>query len=141
MKMEKNNRRKRKYIATPIQKKLLFLIFASAIVPTAVVAASFYYLVFNLLAQQLGIPEAIAYNLIPVLKKMNFIIAVALPIVLFIIWKVALELSHRIAGPLYRIEKELDDRINGKAQGEIKLRPKDEFKLLVEKINKIIAKK
>lgn len=139
--MEKNNRRVKKYIGTPIQKKLLILIFASSVVPTAVVAASFYYLVFSLLAEQMGIPEAIAYNLIPVLKKINFIIVVVLPVILFIIWKVSLELSHRIAGPLYRLEKELDDRINGKAVGEIKLRPKDEFKLLAEKINKVIAKK
>lgn len=136
--MGKINQRRKKYIGTPLQKKLLILIFASAIIPTAVVAISFYYLVFNLLAEQLFIPEAIAYNLIPVLKKINLIIVVVLPVILFAIWKVSLELSHRISGPLFRLERELDERIAGRARGEIKLRPKDEFKALAEKINKLI---
>jgi signal transduction histidine kinase len=53
---------------------------------------------------------------------------------------VALELSHRVAGPLYRMEKELDEIIAGNKSAPIKLRKKDEFKILADKINKLIAK-
>lgn len=134
------NKRKKKYLGTPLQKKLLILIFASAVVPASIVAACLYYLIFNMLAWQMGIPEAIAYNLIPVVKKVNLIILIALPITLLIIWLIALELSHRIAGPLARLEKELDFRISGESHGPIRLRKKDEFKSLADKINKLIRK-
>lgn len=133
-------KRKKKFMGSSFQKKLLLLIFASAVIPTAIVAAALYYLIFNLLAWQMGIPEAIAYNLIPVLKKINLIILIALPVVFLSIWFIALELSHRISGPLFRLERELDERIAGKGHGHIRLRPKDELRVLVDKINKLINK-
>jgi len=128
-------------MATPIQKRILILIFASAVIPTSLAVVALYYLIFNLMAWQIGIPEAIAYNLIPVVQKVNLIISITIPIALLLIWFIALELSHRIAGPLFRLEKELDERITGKTSGvDIKLRKKDELKTLVGKINKLINK-
>jgi len=127
-------------MGTSFQKKLLFLIFASAVIPTAIVAATLYYLIFNLLAWQIGIPEAIAYNVIPVVRKINLIILIFLPVIFLLIWIVALELSHRISGPLFRLERELEERIAGKGHGHIKLRPKDELKALVDKLNKLLNK-
>ena len=139
--MEIKNKRKNKLIgSSSIQKKTLILVFIATTLPVAVVGACLYYLIFNMLASQLGIPEIIAYNLLPVARKINLIILIALPFTLSIIWLMALELSHRIAGPIYRLEKELDDRIAGKGSGLIKLRKNDEFKLLVEKINTLISK-
>lgn len=136
----KNNKRRKKYLGTSFQKKMLFLVFSSAILPAVIVAACLYYLIFHMIASQMVFPEAIAYNVIPVLRKINVIIAVALPLSLFLIWIIALELSHRVAGPLYRMEKELDERINGHKHGPIRLREKDEFKLLADKFNKLICK-
>jgi len=133
-------KRKKKYLGTSFQKKLLLLIFASAVIPAAIVGAALYYLIFNLLAWQIGIPEAIAYNLIPVLNKINLIILISLPVIFFLIWIVALELSHRISGPLFRLERELEERIAGKARGYIRLRPKDELKGLVDKLNRLLNK-
>jgi len=133
-------KRKRKYMGTLFEKKLLLLIFASAVIPTAIVAAILYYLIFNLLAWQIGIPEAIAYNLIPVVRKINLIILISLPIIFLLIWMVALELSHKISGPLFRLERELEERIAGKGHGHIRLRPKDELKALVDKLNKLLNK-
>ncbi|MCK5654749.1 MAG: hypothetical protein KAI03_00490 [Candidatus Aureabacteria bacterium] len=134
------NKRKKKFIGTRFQKKLLILMFASAVIPAGIVAVCLYYLIFNMLAWQMGIPEAIAYNLIPVVRKVTLIILIVLPITLSVIWIIALELSHRIAGPLLRLEKELDLRISGKACGPIKLRKNDELKLLADKINRLITK-
>lgn len=135
------NRRKAKYLGTPIQKKLLFFICIAALVPAGIVAVCLYYLIFNLLAGQLAIPEAIAYTLLPVAKRVNLIILFSLPMALIVIWLMALEFSNRVAGPLYRIEKELDRRISGEKKGAIRLRRKDEMKDLVDKINKILGEK
>ncbi len=135
--MEKNRRRK-KFIGTPFQKKILLLVFLAALIPMGIAAFCLYYLIFNLMAWQIGIPEAVACNLIPVARRVNLIILVSLPVVLLVIWKVALELSHRIAGPLYRLEKELGERIVFDRKGPISVRRNDELKSLVEKINKLI---
>ena len=136
-------RRRKKLLGTPLQKKLLFLIFASAVIPATIVAVCLYYLIFNLLANQLGIPESIAYNLIPVARRVNLVILISMPIALLIIWIAALRISHRIVGPLYRLEKELDAALSGKEHEPIKLRGKDEKVLhsLVEKINRIIKER
>ncbi|MBM3245635.1 MAG: hypothetical protein FJZ15_07605 [Candidatus Omnitrophica bacterium] len=136
----KSNKRRGKYLGTAFQNKLLFLVFASAIIPTTIVALCVYYLIFNMMAWQLVIPESIAYNLVPVLRKVNIIIFVSIPIILALVWTAALIISHRIAGPIYRMEKELDERISGAKHGPIHLRKKDEFKALVEKFNKLICK-
>lgn len=44
-------------------------------------------------------------------------------------------LSHRIAGPLYRFERTFDNMLQGDLNSEIKLRAKDEGKVLAIKIN------
>jgi signal transduction histidine kinase len=136
----KNNKRRKKYLGSAFQKKMLFLVFVAAVIPAAIIAVCMYYLIFSMLAWQMVIPEAIAYNLMPVLKKVNLVIALSVPIILVLLWLVALELSHRVAGPLYRMEKELDEIISGAKKGPLKLRKKDEFKILADKINKLIAK-
>lgn len=135
-----NNKRTKKYLGTAFQKKILFLVFASSLIPASIVAVCMYYLIFNTLALEMVIPEAIAYNLMPVIRKVNTIIAVAVPISLVVIWLVALELSHRIAGPLYRMEKELDEIIQGGKRCSIKLRRNDECKLFIDKLNRVITK-
>ena len=135
-----NNKRKRIYLGTAFEKRLLFLVFISAAIPATIVAACMYYLIFNMMAWQLAFPEAIAGILMPVLSKVNLVMLVSLPVCLVLIWFAALGISHRVAGPLYRLEKDLDERIAGTKQGPIRLRQKDEFKALAEKLNKLICK-
>ncbi len=127
-------------MGTPCQKKILFLVFASSVIPAAVVAICMYYLIFNTLALQMVIPEAIAYNLMPVVRKVNTVMAIVVPISLLAIWLLALELSNRIAGPICRIQGELDKIISGEIQAPIEVRENDELKPLVDKINKLMSR-
>ncbi len=135
-----DNRRRKKYLGTSLQTKLLFLVFFSAIIPAAIVGLCMYYFIFSMLARQMMFPEAIAANLMPVLNRVNTVVIFVLPLSLVFIWVVVLELSHRIAGPLYRMEKDLEERIRGTKQGPIMLRKKDELKSLADKINKLMCK-
>jgi len=136
----KPTRRLRKYLGTSLQKKILFLIFLSVIIPMGLTIIGLYYLVFNLFIWQAGLPEEMIQSLSSAIRKVNLIIMVALPIILILIWFLALEISHRIAGPVFRLEKELDEHIAGRKTGPIRIRLKDELKVLVEKINKILNK-
>lgn len=125
----------------PVQLKYLALLMVSMVVPLVFVVGCLYYLMFNILAEQLGIPESIAYNLVPVIKKINFILFVGMPplLLLLLAWGVAL--SHRFAGPLERLEKEIESiSKSGNYAKRIHLRKNDDVKPLADSINKLMDK-
>jgi len=112
----------------------------AVVLPTFLFAFCLYYLIFYLMAEQLGIPESIAYNITPVLNKINLILLLGLPgiIIALLFW--GLLISHRIAGPVYRLEKELDKISKGNFSLRIKFRKKDELASVAEGINKVLDK-
>lgn len=108
-------------------------------IPLVFVAGCLYYLMFKAMEQQLGIPEYIAHNLTPVVHKINFILMVGIPplFALLIMWGVVL--SHRFAGPLERLEKELDRVIKeGHYHLRVKVRRHDDLKPIAETVNKLL---
>ena len=133
-------RRRKKFIGSSAQKRLLLLIFFSAIIPAGIAAFCLYYLIFNMLAWQMGIPENIAYNLLPVARKINLIILFSFPVSIVVILLIALELSNKMLGPLIRLENELDERIAGEKDEPIQIREKDVLKPLIDKINRLLYK-
>lgn len=133
-------KRKRKFLWTSFQKKIFFLVFIAAIAPATIVALSLDYLIYNLFASQAALPESMVVKIIPLLSMLNLIIVVTIPINLVLIGIFAWILSYRIAGPVYRIEKELEERISGAKQGPITLRRNDELQSLVDKLNKLLIK-
>ncbi len=63
-----------------------------------------------------------------------FIVAAIILISLNVVY--GLFASHRMAGPIFRIQNYLQSRINGEAPGPLKLRRSDSFKELAELIEK-----
>jgi signal transduction histidine kinase len=59
--------------------------------------------------------------------------------IIFVIMTFSIVFSHRIAGPIYRLEKTLDRLINGEDVETIRLRKSDALKELVEKINSLVT--
>jgi sensor histidine kinase YesM len=57
---------------------------------------------------------------------------------IFVITAFSLVFSHYIAGPLYRLERTIDELVSGKNVRLIRLRKGDELKELAEKINALI---
>ncbi|MDD5173542.1 MAG: HAMP domain-containing protein [Candidatus Omnitrophota bacterium] len=132
--------RRKKILANKrVQLKYLILLIISMAVPLLFAIGCLYYLIFTVMAEQLGIPESIAYNLFPVVKKINAILAIGLPpLFLLLIWWGTV-LSHRIAGPLQRIEKELNKITNNHDfSHRIHLRKSDDVKPIADAINKLL---
>lgn len=124
-----------------IQLKYLGLLMISMFIPLIFLGGCLYYLIFTIMAEQLGIPEYIAYNLTPVIKKMNFILLVGIPplFLLLLLWGIIL--SHRFAGPIERLEKELKKMgEDGDHSRRIRLRKHDDIRPLAEAINKLMEK-
>ena len=137
--MKVNNKRKRIF-ANTLHRNLFLLVFLAALVPTIIITFFLYYLIFNVTASQMFFPEAIAYNIIPAAKKVISILAIVLPIFILIILTLAYKTTHTIIGPFDRILRELDKCIEGTKKGPIKLRKKDKFFPLIERINKLLDK-
>ena len=90
-------------------------------------------------------PITIAYvpkNLIDLAKHQVLVrtILFLVPAVLVIIG-FAIVVSHKVAGPLYRLERTIDEVVRGKDVKHIRLRKKDEpeLKILTTRINDLIA--
>jgi methyl-accepting chemotaxis protein len=72
--------------------------------------------------------------------KISIIILLGLPVVstLLLLW--GLVISHRIAGPVYRLEQELDKISKGDFSLRIRFRKKDELASIARGINKVLDK-
>ena len=122
-----------------IQMKYLGLLMLSMIVPLLFVGGCLYYLIFSIMAEQIGIPEYIAHNMFPVISKVNMILLIGVPplFLLLMFWGVVL--SHRFAGPLQRLERELHKITHsGDLSHRINLRKGDDVKPLADAINKLL---
>jgi len=139
--MRKTFIRTKYYTGSHIQVHYLILLMASMILPLILVGACLYYLMFTIMAEQLGIPEYIAYNLMPVLEKINLMLLVSVPpiFLILIIWGVVL--SHRFAGPLERLEAELKSVYHsGDYSKRIRLRKGDDIRPIADVVNKLLDK-
>lgn len=122
-----------------IQIKYLTLLLISMSVPLVLVGCCLYYLTFTLMAEQIGIPEYIAHNVFPVVDKVNMMLMMGAPplFLLLILWGIVL--SHRFAGPLERLEKELKEISEDKKyKHRIVLRKHDDIKPVADAINKLL---
>ncbi|MFC1666566.1 hypothetical protein ACFL0P_01660 [Candidatus Omnitrophota bacterium] len=135
--MNKQSRRK-KVFANKMHREIFLLVFLASLLPALIVTVCLYYLIFNITAQQFGIPEAIAYNIIPAARKVILILWLVAPISILTILIFAYKISHRIIGPFDRIVRELDECIDGKKQGHVAIRKADKFRPLVDRINKLL---
>jgi methyl-accepting chemotaxis protein len=70
-------------------------------------------------------------------NKTPFILVLGIIAVILFSWRVLI-LSHRFAGPIYRLEKDLQDIAKGNFSMRIKFRKKDELKSIAEAINTIL---
>jgi hypothetical protein len=124
-----------------IQMRYLTLLLISMVVPLVFAVACLYYLIFKILAEQLGIPEYIAYNLFPVINKINLILLIGVPPLLFILIAWGIVLSHKFAGPMERLEKDLHRIVdNDEYNKRIRLRKDDDMTPVVNAINRILDK-
>jgi len=138
--MNRQNDKRKRFFANSMHKEMFFMVFGAAAVPTVIVTISLFYLIFRITAEQAGIPETIAYTVIPAAKEVLGILAVATPIAIIIILFIAHKITHKTVGPFDRIVRELGESIDGSRKGPIVLRGKDKFQPLVDKINILLDK-
>ena len=136
---------RRKYFIYPeIQRPLIVLFTASFCVLILIQAAAFYGSIIWLKSlAQFDLNLVIDFRIIEVWKKMLFVIIVLSSILnLALSVFVTLFISNKFAGPLYRLEKELDLFLNGeKKELSVNFRKNDYLHQLANKINQILKVK
>jgi signal transduction histidine kinase len=129
--------RRRQYLVNrPVQFRYMGLVG----IPLMILLAGLYYLIYYAVFNEMLIPEAVTATLLPAMKKVNLIAAVALPFIFFIILKRALVYSNRIIGPIPRLERELDKVIGGDYSVRIRTRDTDELNGFITKVNLILER-
>ena len=123
------------FMRHPIQAKYLLLVLMAMLAPTLLIGFCFYTLVFDLLARQLVFPEAIFANLVPVIDRVNNLLILTLPVMALIILWCAIVISHRFAGPIERLEKDLDQILSGDARHRVRLRKNDDLRGVADRVN------
>ncbi len=71
---------------------------------------------------------------------LHYFVFFSTSITILLLFTAAVLLSHRLAGPIYRIEKHLNEVANGSTRASIKLREKDYFTELADAANRVIQK-
>ncbi|MDD5614021.1 MAG: hypothetical protein PHQ54_02995 [Candidatus Omnitrophica bacterium] len=133
------NRRKRLF-ANRFHRQIFILVALAALLPMIITTIALYYLIFGITASEIGLPEIVAYYILPAAKKVTFIILIISPVVIAAILLISNRMTHSILGPYERIVRELDEHLQNKRKGPIKLRKSDKFSSLVEKINILLSK-
>ncbi|MCM8790383.1 MAG: methyl-accepting chemotaxis protein [Candidatus Omnitrophica bacterium] len=127
-------KRKQLFVSAKFQLKyvglILLLMFITAIVCSYVV----YYSSMILLAEKLAnvYPQG---RLIAIIKTVNFRVLLSIVLLMPFVAYIGIYLSHKIAGPIYRMERFLEDMAGGNLTSRLSLRKGDELGSIADKIN------
>jgi nitrate/nitrite-specific signal transduction histidine kinase len=110
------------------------------IIPTVFVAGCLYYFIFTVLAEQMVLPDVIARDLLPVVYKINFILAVGLPAVFVVMLSWAIILSYRFVAPLERLEEDLEKIDNGDYTVRLQVQKDHDLAPIAGVINDLVDK-
>jgi signal transduction histidine kinase len=102
--------------------------------------SALYYLIYYSVFKEMLIPEAVAVTLLPAMRKVDLVIILSMPVILFLILRAALIYSNRIIGPVPRLERELDKAISGDYSVRVRTRDTDDLKSFVSKVNLLLEK-
>lgn len=132
-------RRRRRYIIAPeFQLRYVGIILIAVFLVAMTCVLTTYYSSISILGEKLSYvyPQG---RLAVTLKEVNMIVLYRVLILVPFIALVGIFLSHRIAGPAYRIEKTLREIGKGNFDIRITLRKNDELKEVADAVNDMAA--
>lgn len=128
-----------KEIQVPILKNMIFLLLALALIQIAGLLLAMKYLEWK---TQLPLNIVVDFRILGWFKNILYL-SILVPIFFnsFIGLYFLLHFSNKFAGPLFRLERELDECIKTDKQFAIKFRDDDYLKSIAAKLNMYIQKK
>ena len=84
--MNKLVNKRRQRFANKLHRQTFILVVAAAAIPTMIITIGLFYLIFGITASEIGIPEAIHYNIVPAAKKVVITLSVIMPIIILAVY-------------------------------------------------------
>lgn len=121
-------------VSTKLQLRYVGVILLLMFVTAIICSYTIYYVVMIMMGEKLAnvYPQG---RLIAIINTVNLQILYSLLLITPVVVAVGIYLSHKIAGPIYRIEKFLGDMSIGNLSARITLRKGDELMSVADKIN------
>ncbi len=136
--------RKTYFVNPRLQMQLILGANILALISAALIATLMYYTQSHLesYATGLNLPPGHPYLEYVAQREESFSrLCLLIGVVQFALFNAtAIFLSHRIAGPLYRLQRHLDEVGAGKSAGEVNFRKGDLYQQLAESCNKVMAR-
>ncbi len=135
--------RRQLYIKPTFQRKMMILMILVAAIAANLVGGLCYGLITFTLEDELLLQSGMAAaSQIPVLKQQIFAyifpkVLLAEVVTLGVLFFLALRITHHIAGPVYRLEKNLKEMALGNFEMKTTFRYRDEFSELAEATNEL----
>ncbi len=131
-------KRRRYLVKKGLQFRYIGLLFSLALLVSLVTGYTIFYTCLSSFGEKLAnvYPQG---RLLPIFRTVNLLLLRNLLFISPFILICGLLFSHRIAGPLFRIEKVLDDIGKGRLDINLKLRKNDELWDIAEIINSMAA--
>jgi len=135
--MARGYRRRRYLIAKKFQLRFAGMIVFFMVIVAFFSSITMYYYLWVALGEKLAnvYPQG---RLIGILRTANLALFVRLLLIAPLVFVFAIVLSHRIAGPIYRIRTTLDEILKGDYSKRLFLRKTDELKDIADRINSLI---
>jgi signal transduction histidine kinase len=135
------NRRRKILVNKPVQFTFTGLTIYFTLITIIIVGGFTYFITLNTIIAQLELENKLV-NAYEIIKNINILllkkIGIFVLILLILVFYLEIRFLHRVAGPLFRIERTLKEISEGKDVEPIKLRKKDFYKSLAESVNKVI---
>ena len=130
-------RRRRYFVDKKFQLKFAGMILLFMFIIAIFSSLTIYYYTWMLLGEKLAsiYPQG---RLVGILKTANIILFTRLMLITPLVFVLAIILSHRIAGPIFRIKNTLDEVAKGNYRKKLYLRKTDELQDVADSINKLM---
>jgi len=110
------------------------------LLPTLFVGGCLYYLIFTVLAEQIALPDVIARDLLPVISRINVVLAVGLPVVFLVLLTWAVILSYKFVAPLERLEEDISRIDEGDYSVRLQINKDHDLSPIADVINDLVHK-
>ncbi len=133
------NKRRIYIINKKFQFKYLFIILSVMLVSVFVVTFSTFYIVWNSVLNEFVMVPEVSAKLGDILVKTTEIIIIPVVILAGIFGAAGVFLSHKIAGPIYRVERVAEEIGKGNLGVTVRFRKGDDLLHLADSLNKMIG--
>ena len=136
------NTRSQKIVNRSLQYRIIFITSVSGVSVSigAIFCIKFLTTQIVNLLENASVSSEMALAIVGSINEMMIYFVFLIFFAVFLAWIAAFYLSNRIAGPIYNINRILDQHLAGEKNLKIKIRDKDFFSDLTDKLNLILAR-